>query len=164
MKALNEEEKKNKLKAIDLNTESLKLYVTISFASIAGLVAYHNSPNIIHNDSWFYCSIVSLFTCAVISLFTLNSFIAPIDRGEINVHNKSSIRFNFIAILIFTVAIICIAIYFLTSPKKVESPTNSTVKSGILIQGNNIILGNDVKTKINITKDSLGNIREINIP
>ncbi|RZL40978.1 MAG: hypothetical protein EOP00_25700 [Pedobacter sp.] len=158
----NEVDEKFKIKAVDLNTESLKLYIAICVASIAGIIAYHNSPNILHSEVWFYVAIASLISCAILSLFTLNSFISPMFDGKVDVHDKLSLRLNFAAIILFAVALFSVAGYFIFSQKKpVELP--KAVSNGIVIQGNNISIGEDVKTKIIIKKDSIGNIKEIRI-
>jgi len=155
------EPKLHKIKAIDLNTESLKLYVTIAVAAIAGLIAYHNSNNIVHTEWCFLAAITCLLICGILGLVTLNSYISSVDDGKIEIDNKLSLILNFCAIVFFFLGIIFGAIYFITSkPKAKEVNINN---NGISIHDNNIEIGKDVKVIIKISKDSTGKIKEINI-
>ena len=157
-----EEKKKYKLKAVDINTESLKLYVTLALGSTAGLIAYHNSNSINHNETWFCIAIIFFLSTAVMGLITLNTFISSVDEGIADVNKKLPMWLNLIAIISFLFGIISAVIYFNMSDKKTES--NNINQNGITIQGENIFIGNDVKTKIKIVKDSNGKIKEIIIP
>ncbi len=158
------DEEQKKLKAIDINTESLKLYVAIAIASIAGLIAYHNSNNLNHNEFWFSVALITFILCGVFSLMTLNSYITSVHNGTINVGNKLSVLLNFIAIILFVLGLIFGSIYFLTSEAKLQNDKLMEKMEGISIRGNDVFIGKDVKTKIKITKDSTGVIREILIP
>lgn len=158
------DEEIKKMKAIDLNTESLKLYVTIAIGSIAGLIAYHNSPNIIHNNIWFFPAIGFLLVCAILGLSALNSQISAVDAGEINVNKKVTLRLNFLAIICCAFGITFGVIYFITSKAKQSTEKPLELTQGIMIEGNKVSIGKDVKTHIKITKDSSGTIREIIIP
>lgn len=158
------DEEQKKIKAIDINTESLKLYVAIAIASIAGLISYHNSNNINHNEFWFSVSLLTFILSGVSSLMTLNSYITLVDSGTINVGNKLSVVLNFIAIVLFVLGLIFGCIYFVTSEAKLQTDKTKVNTEGISIHGNDIIIGNDVKTNIKITKDSTGAIKEILIP
>lgn len=156
-----EETKLNKIKAIDLNTESLKLYVTIAVAALAGLIAYHNSNNIIHTEWCFLTAITCFLICGILGLVTLNSYITSIDEGKIDIDNKLSLRLNFSAVIFFSLGIVFGAIYLITSKPKTHEIGIST--NGISIRDNNIEIGKDVKATIRISKDSEGKIKEINI-
>lgn len=159
---MDEEQKKLKLKAVDINTESLKLYVTLAVGCTAGLIAYHNSNNIIHDETWFYISISFLILTAITGLATLNSFISSIDEGIVDVNKKLPMRLNITSIVFFALGLMSAGAYFKMSDKKIEQ-TKGVSQSGISIQGENIFIGNDVKTRIKIVKDSNGKITEISI-
>ncbi|CAI2767340.1 RNA-dependent RNA polymerase family protein [Flavobacterium collinsii] len=153
----------NKLKAIDLNTESLKLYTTVAVASIAGLVAFHNSQNIEHCESAFIITLILFIFSAIVSIVTLNYYIIAVNNNEFEVTAKFPVWLNRIAVILFLIGLISAGFYINLSQKKI-SPKNEQQINGIIIQGNTVRIGNNVKTKIKITKDSTGNIKEILIP
>lgn len=91
----------HKIKAIDINTESIKLYITIAVASVAGLIAYHNSTAIEHNEIAFITTLIAFILSAIVSVITLNSYIISVDNNEIEVTAKLPVWLNRIAILFF---------------------------------------------------------------
>lgn len=151
-----------KIKALDLNTESLKLYTTIAIASIAGLVAFHNSPNINHCEWAFVTTLILFILTAITSVATLNHYIIAVDRGEIEVTAKFPVWLNRAAIIFFLAGLIFGGLYFTFSPQKSKIEPAHKME-GVLIQGNDISVGNNVQTSVRITKDSSGKITGIQI-
>lgn len=151
-----------KIKAIDLNTESLKLYTTIAIASIAGLIAFHNSPNIEHCEWAFVTTLVLFILTAISSVTTLNYYIIAVDSEEIEVKAKIPVWLNRFAIIFFLAGLIFGGIYFTFSPLKNKIETTNKIE-GVVIEGNNVSVGNNVQTSIKISKDSSGKITEIQI-
>jgi hypothetical protein len=154
----------HKIKAIDINTESIKLYITIAVAAIAGLIAYHNSTAIEHNEIAFKITLIILILSAITSVITLNSYIISVDNNEIEVTAKLPVWLNRVAVILFIIGLICAGFYLgLSKHKKIEEPTRIEL-NGIIIQGDKIEIGNNVRTQIKITKDTSGRISEIIIP
>lgn len=154
----------HKIKAIDINTESLKLYITITVASIAGLIAYHNSPAIEHNEIAFRTALIVLILSAIASVMTLNAYIISVDNNTIEVKAKLPVILNRIAVSLFIVGLVSAGFYLGLSKHKIKEDSFTKEMNGIIIQNDKIEIGNDVKTQIKITKDSSGTIREITIP
>lgn len=150
----------NKQKAIDINIESLKLYLTLSTISIGGLMAFFTSKY----GGFRYSFIISIgffFICAVSSIYSINTFINKVDRNEINVRARDSVRSNFVAIFSFIIAIVFAAIYFYNSQKKITN--EKEVLQGIVVTKDTLKIGRDVKTKAIIELDTLGRFKSVKV-
>jgi hypothetical protein len=154
----------HKIKAIDINTESIKLYISIAVASIAGLIAYHNSTAIEHNEIAFKITLIAFILSAITSVITLNSYIISVDNNEIEVTAKLPVWLNRFAIIFFIFGLVSAGFYFGLSKQKNKEEVITNDLNGIIIHGDRIEIGNNVKTHIKITRDSSGTIREIIIP
>jgi hypothetical protein len=155
-----EQERENRFKAIELNVESLKQYITLSTVSIAGLLAYYSSTD--ETSSLFLFISIGLFSaCAIVSVYNINLFINKVNKNEINVRVADARKANFLAIGLFVLAIISASIFFFNSKKKSGDVPNE--HSNIILKNQNIVIGKDVKTKVYIRTDSTGNKVEITI-
>jgi hypothetical protein len=153
-----EQERENRFKAIELNIESLKQYITLSTVSIAGLLAYYSSTK--ESDTTFLFISIGLFViCAIISIFNINLFINKVHKNKIDVRAGDARKANFIAIGFFLLAIVSATFFFFNSnhTQNNSSMENSTIK----LNDYNIEIGKDVKTKVEIRTDTTKNHIEI---
>jgi amino acid transporter len=149
-----------KIKAIEVNVESLKLYLTLSTFLIGGLLAYNSSLKTGFSVSLIISLCLFLIT-AISSITSLNCYIYKLDRGELNVKVKDARLFNIIAILSFIVGLIFTIIFFFSPNNQIDS-SSVNVKQEILIDNNISIIG-ETKSDIIIEKDSIGNILKVEI-
>lgn len=151
-----------KKKAVDINVESLKLYITLSTVSIAGLLTYYSKLTDPINSNVFYWSILLFLLCAVDSIIIVNHFIIQANNDAYNVRTPLSRIANFIAIFLFIGAVITGGLFITKNSGKKQETT--TIKSpGLTIENNKIYISSDVKMKIIIETDTLKNIGKIYI-
>lgn len=156
-----EEERANRLKAVDITIDSLKQYITLSTVAIAGLLAFFNG-NGKEGTKWMFVSaVVGFMLCAITSIFTINTFINKVHYHTIDARLSGLRKLNFTAIILFLIGVIMSASFFFSSINTV--PLKNTDDSKIIIQEKNIEIGKDVKTKIIIKTDSLLKQRTITI-
>ncbi|MDO7844891.1 hypothetical protein Q5H92_00870 [Hymenobacter sp. M29] len=150
-------------KALDLNTESLKLYTTIALASSAGLITYHNSSNFIHNEPAFEIALCAFILCALMSILTLNSYINNVLNNQIAIRNKTSIWANKFAIALFLFGLLSAITYIAISPRKSDNViTQGAIKPfKIKLADDDLLIEEYTKEKIRITIKDSCNRREI---
>ncbi|MBN2571136.1 MAG: hypothetical protein JXA68_03330 [Ignavibacteriales bacterium] len=157
---MKEKKRIGKVKAIEVNVESLKLYLTLSTFLIGGLLAYNSSLK----TGFPFPLIVSLslfLITAICSIISLNCYIYKLDRGELNVKAKDARKFNIIAILSFLVGLIFTGVFFFTMES--NQPETEMSSEKIIEIDKNIIIKGETSSKINIEKDSLNNIIRVEI-
>ena len=157
---MKEKKRIGKVKAIEVNVESLKLYLTLSTFLIGGLLAYNSSLK----TGFPFSLIVSLslfLITAICSIVSLNCYIYKLDRGELNVKAKDARKFNIIAILSFLIGLIFTGVFFFTMES--NQPDTEMSSEKIIEIDKSIIIKGETNSKINIEKDSLNNIIRVEI-
>lgn len=157
---MKEKKRIGKVKAIEVNVESLKLYLTLSTFMIGGLLAYNSSLK----AGFSTTLIISLFlflVTAICSVVSLNCYIYKLDRGELDVKAKDARIFNAIGILSFILGLIFTGFFFFTLESN-ESNSNNNSEKVIMIDENIIIKG-ETHSNITIEKDSLDRIIKVEI-
>ena len=150
-----EDERANRLKAVDITIDSLKQYITLSTVAIAGLLALYNG-NGKDGMKWLFVSaVVGFILCAIASIFTINTFINKVHNNNIDTRLPSLRFLNFLAIFLFLVGVIAGAGFFFSSQGTEIIPTSNTDGSKIIIQEKSIEIGKDAKAKVSIKTDSL---------
>ncbi|TLX72616.1 hypothetical protein E9993_17420 [Labilibacter sediminis] len=157
---MKEKKRIGKVKAIEVNIESLKLYLTLSTFLIGGLLAYNSSIQTGFSVTLIISLSLFLIT-AICSIISLNCYIYKLDRGELDVKAKDARKFNVIAILSFLTGIIFTGIFFFTiEPKESISDTDS---EQVIEIDERIIIKGETSSKITIQKDSLDKIIKVEI-
>lgn len=153
-----EQERENRFKAIELNVESLKQYITLSTVAIAGLLAYYSATK--ESSTLFLFISIGLFaSCAMISVYNINLFINKVNRNEINVRAIDARKTNFFAIGLFLLAILSAVLFFFNT--KMDRSKKGNSESKIILKNQNIEIGKDIKSKVSIKTDSTGNQIEV---
>jgi len=145
------EENANRRKAMEITIDSLKLYITLSTVAIAGLLAFFNGNGKDGSKTLFFIAVIGFILCAIASVYTINTFINKVHNGNIDIRLPILRILNFIAIVFFVIGVVFCVLFFFSS--KGVATTNNDSK--IIIQGDRIEMGKDVKNKITITNDSL---------
>jgi len=152
----------NKKKAVDINVESLKLYITLSTVSIAGLLTFFSKLTDPNCNLLFYLSISLFLSCAIDCIIIVNHFIIQANNDAYNVRTPLSRVLNFIAIILFAVALATGGAFITRNSEKKQSKI-AEKQSGFTIENNKIHISSDVKMKIVIETDTLKNIGKIYI-
>lgn len=152
----------NKIKAVDINVESLKLYITLSTVAVAGILTFYSSLTHANSKSFFVWSIILFLLCAVLSVVIVNHFIIQAHNDEYNVRTALSRVLNFAAIFIFIGGIVTGSI-FVGHNINGNSPTPTTTNGMIIIDNNKITIGENNTMKLTIIQDSLNSNKEIYI-
>jgi cytochrome c biogenesis protein CcdA len=153
-----DQDMQNKMKAIELNVESLKQYITLSTFAIAGLLTYYS----INTDSSLalLLAAVGFFgACTIVSVYNINLFINKLDRGEVNVRSKDARIASFVAIILF-LAGVSFSLVFINS---VLYSTGKIEDSQLIISKDGIVIGKDYKSKIKIEHDSTSGVSRVQI-
>jgi len=154
------QQRENRLKAIELNIESLKQYITLSTVAIAGMFVYYSASGKASTPFLFIA--IGLFAlCAIVSVYNINLFINKVNKNEIDVRAVDARKANFFAIILFVLAIVSTTIFFSSTGDNTKNI--QTEDSKIILRNQNIEIGKDVKTKVTIKTDSIGNQFEIHI-
>ncbi len=152
-----------KSKAVDINVESLKLYITISTIAIGGLLTFFriisSTPK---NISLFYWAMILLLLSAISSILVVNHFIIQAHENEFNVRTSWSRILNWGAIIFFFSGISLGGIFVANNASE-STPLDlkSIIPDGIVIQKNVITIGKDVRTEVIIKTDSISNSKVI---
>jgi hypothetical protein len=149
-KSQSDNERLDKIKAIDITIDSLKQYISLSTISIAGLIAFYNGNGKNGIPFYFVFALICFVFCALASVITINMFISMVNEHEYNVRKGRVRTCNWIAIISFFIGITSGGVFFHSSfGLNYENP-----HSEILIKPNKIRIGKDVKTNIQIKTDS----------
>lgn len=151
-----------KKKAVDINVESLKLYITLSTVSIAGLLTFFSKLSDPNYNFLFYLSISLFLSCAIACIIIVNHFIIQANNDAYNVRTPLSRTLNFIAIILFAVAV-ATGGAFITRNSEKKQNNIAEKQTGFTIENNKIHISSDVKLKIIIETDTLKNIGKIYI-
>ena len=150
----------NNKKAVDINVESLKLYITLSTVSIAGLLTFYSKLIGPTYTALFYSAIILFLLCSILSILIVNHFIIQANNGAYDVRTLWSRIPNFIAIFFFLAAVVSGSIFITNNSVKEEKHIVPN-QSGVVIENNKIIIGSDFKNKVLIESDTLKNINRI---
>ena len=154
-----EDERANRLKAVDITIDSLKQYITLSTVSIAGLLAFYNGNGRDGIKGLFVSAVIGFILCAIASIFTINTFINKVHHNNIDTRLPSLRRLNFAAISLFLIGVIAGACFFFSSQGTITIPNSDDSK--IIIQEKSIEIGNNVKAKVSIKTDSFAKANTI---
>jgi hypothetical protein len=151
----------HKAKATDLVVESLKLIVTIATLFLGALLAYSSnvtSPVI----KWaFYTALSSFVICSIFSILNINSLINKLYREEDDAIMQSEAKIlNIISALALIIGLITTSIYIKYNPVNTKTPS-STSPATTVISDDQIVVGADVKTPIQIRRNESGKIEEV---
>lgn len=154
----------NNTKALDLLVESLKLYVTISTVAIAGLLAYWSGGKSSSQFSLLAVALAAFLLCAVASVWNINHFVAKIYDDKADIYGKEPRVINSIAIGAFVVGLIFAALFLALKDSASPGPsTGASRANAVEIRGNSVTIGEDVRTKIKIKKNTQGQVESISI-
>lgn len=149
-----------KRKAVDINVESVKLYLTLSTILIAGLLTFYSR---LQQPDWvflFGSSLILFLLCAISSIMIVNHFIFQANNDKYDVRSKRSISLNWIAIILFFLGLVSGG-FFITvnsNPKKADQQSK---ESGIVIKNNEIRIFSDIKTKVIIENDTIKHVQKV---
>ena len=152
----------HKSKAVDINIESLKLYITLSTVAVAGILTFYSSLNNVESKGLFGLSIFLFILCGVLSVVIVNHFIIQANNDAYNVRSLLSRALNFIAIFLFAGGIVTGSIFVGKNINGNGENLKST-HGQIIIQKDKIIVGENNKMKVIIVQDSLSSKKEIYI-
>lgn len=152
----------NKKKAVDINVESLKLYITLSTISIAGLLTFFSKLTDPIKVNTFYLAILLFLLCSIDCIIIINHFIIQANNSVYNVRSGLSRIANFIAIIFFLGAVIMSGIFITNNSEKKGSMRNEN-SAYFKIENHKIYIGNNFKQKVKIEIDTLNQIENIHI-
>lgn len=152
----------HKLKAVEINIESLKLYITLSTVAVAGILTFYSSLNNAESKGLFCWSIILFILCGVLSVVIVNHFIIQANNDAYDVRTTLSRALNFIAIFLFVGGIFTGSMFIgknINNKSKHIGNTNGQ----IIIENNKITIGENNKMKLIVIQDSLSSNKEIYI-
>ena len=153
----------SQIKAISILVESMKLYVTLSTISIAGLLTFFTKNGDKKYSFLFFIALALFFSAAVTSIININYFVTRVFKGDNNIFTKTAKRINISAIIFFFFGIFISAFYLYFNINYTTPSSKTSIDFGIILENHKISIANDVKAKVIITKDLNGNIIKINI-
>lgn len=152
----------NQTKAVAILVESLKLYVTLSTISIAGLLALY-SGSAGSGYTWLlFVSLGLFFLCAGLSIANVNHLVDSVNKNLPDIYHPTARHLNFAAIFSFSAALV-FGVVFLILSKPQTSQFNTYPTQGLIIEQNRILISDSFKARVTILRDSVGSIKKIQI-
>jgi hypothetical protein len=143
-----------KPKAIDILVESIKLCFTLSTVSIAGLLGYIGS---IGKGVFggFAITALSLFllTC-ILSVFNINTIINKVHRCNSETIMHPEVKFVYSAISLLLLSGLVFSGLYISSQRSMPNSTRPTAPESVTVTDDSIVIPNNFKTGIVITKDN----------
>jgi hypothetical protein len=158
-----ENQRLNRIKAIDITIDSLKQYITLSTVSIAGLIAFYNGLGKEHSTPLFIKAVICFVACTVCSVITINLFINKVHVNVTNVRNWAVRIPNFLAIAAFFGGITFAALFFFKKPNSKSIQINN--QSTVVIDFDSVkgTLEKEMRTKVKIDVDTLTHHKTLTI-
>lgn len=150
-----------KKEAKNLLVESLKLYVTLSVACLAGLFAHLSTAATSPTIAWFWGAVIAFVICAVISIYNINYLVKETYDAKVDIYKGHCRLTNTLAIITFVAGVVLAGVHFLTFP--VTTGTPATTANQVTVGNTTITIGANVSTKVRIVKDTKGNLSEVTI-
>ena len=148
---------KNDAKA--LLVESLKLYVTLSVACLAGLFAYLSKSAISQSVTWFWSAVISFVVAAVVSVYNINYLVKETYNGVADIYKGHCRLTNMLAIIAFIAGVLLAGIHFRTLTTSASS--SPTAANQVTVGNTTITIGPNITSKVRIIRDSSGNLSEV---
>jgi hypothetical protein len=108
----------NRKKSLELTVDSLKLYITLSTVSIAGLLGLYNLSDTPRNINLLWFSIISFLACAITSVININMFINSVYDDNYDIRKNLFRKVNLLAIILFALAIAAAVAYIFSNQNK----------------------------------------------
>ena len=150
------------IKSVELLTESIKTLIGLSTLVFAGLAAYGTAHQEILADWRYIFAIIFLLLSALAGIVNINALINKVNKSDNDaIWKKDVVLFNILMSVLFILGLGFIALLAIYGDR--QSISIEGGEDYIIISGENIKVGSNVKASLEIKKSPSGIIESLKI-